>query len=187
MITMNEIIRDDNPILRERASEITFPLDDDLKKLADEMIQFLKNSQDEETAEKFGLRPGVGIAAPQLNVSKRMYAVHIPATDEDEEPLSLVLINPRILSHSAKKTALEDGEGCLSVDEVYEGYVPRSKRITLEYFDLDENKHKKRFRKFPAIVLQHELDHLNGILFYDHINEETPFTLDNDTDLFQDE
>ncbi len=184
MITMDDIIRDDNPNLREIASEISLPLDDTLKELADKMIQFLKNSQNEELAEEYGLRPGVGIAAPQLDVSKRMFAVHIPGSDEEEDDFSLVLINPRILSHSAQKTALEDGEGCLSVDDVYEGYVPRYKRITVEYFDLDGNKQKKRFNKFPAIVIQHELDHLNGILFYDHINEETPFALDEDTDIF---
>lgn len=183
MITMNDIIRDDNPNLRKIASEVSLPIDDTLKELADKMIQFLKNSQNEDVAEEYNLRAGVGIAAPQLDVSKRMFAVHIPASDEDD--FSLVLINPRILSHSAKKTVLEDGEGCLSVDDVYEGYVPRYKRITVEYYDLDGNKLKERFNKFPAIVIQHELDHLNGILFYDHINDETPFSLDNDTDIFE--
>ena len=185
MITMNDIIRDYHPNLRQVASEIKFPIDTELKELADQMIQFLKNSQDEELAEKYGLRPGVGIAAPQLNISKRMFAIHVPATDEEED-LSLVMVNPRILSHSAQKTALADGEGCLSVDEPYEGYVPRNRRITVEYFDLDGNRHKERFKKFPAIVIQHELDHLNGILFYDHINKQTPFHLDEDTNIFED-
>ena len=184
MITMDDIIRDDNPNLRKVASEISFPMDDKLKELAGEMTQFLKNSQDEELAERYGLRAGVGIAAPQLDVSKRMFVVHIPASTEDEEDFSLVFINPRIISHSAQKTVLEDGEGCLSVDDIYEGYVPRYKRITIEYFDLEGNKHKKRFNKLPAIVIQHELDHLNGILFYDHINNEAPFALDDDTDIF---
>lgn len=183
MITMDDIIRDDNPNLRKIASEITFPMDDSLKELANKMMEFLKNSQNVEIAESYGLRPGVGIAAPQLDVSKRMFVVHIPSSNEDKE-FSLVLINPRILSHSAQKTVLEDGEGCLSVDEVYEGYVPRYKRITVEYYDLDGNKQKKRFSKFPAIVIQHELDHLNGILFYDHIDEEMPFALDDNTDIF---
>lgn len=187
MIKMKNIIRDGHPTLRKVASEIEFPLDDNLKTLADDMIQFLKNSQNEELAERYGLRPGVGIAAPQLDVSKRMFAIHIPAATEEEDPFSLVMINPRILSHSAKKTALEDGEGCLSVDEVYEGYVPRNKRITVEFFDLDGNKQKKRFKDFPAIVIQHELDHLNGILFYDWINDDTPFALDEDTDIFEDQ
>ena len=186
MITMSDIIRDDNPNLRKTATEIKFPLDPELKKLADEMIEFLKDSQDEETAEKFGLRPGVGIAAPQLDVSKRMFAVHIPTDSVDDEDFSVVMINPKILSHSVQKTVLPDGEGCLSVDDPYEGYVPRKRRITVEYFDLDGNKHKKRFKKFPAVVIQHELDHLNGILFYDHINEKSPFLLDDDTDIFED-
>lgn len=183
MITMDDIIRDGHPTLRKVSEEITFPVDDDLKTLADEMIEFLINSQDVEIAEKYELRPGVGIAAPQVNVPKRMFAVHIPA-EEDEEPFSKIFINPRILSHSVKKTALQDGEGCLSVDEVYEGFVPRSKRITVEYYDLDGNKHKQRFKDYPAIVIQHEIDHLNGVLFYDHINKETPYSLDDDTEIF---
>lgn len=185
MITMDDIIRDDNPNLRKTASKIEFPLESDLKKLANKMIQFLKNSQDVEFAEKYDLRAGVGIAAPQLNIDKRMFAIHIPAADDEEEDFSLVMINPRILSHSVKQTVLQDGEGCLSVDEPYEGYVPRNRRITIEYYDLDGNKHKDRFKKFPAIVIQHELDHLNGILFYDHINKENPFYLDSNTNIFE--
>lgn len=185
MITMNDIIRDDNANLRKVASEIEFPLEPDLRTLADQMIEFLKNSQNEEVAEKYDLRPGVGIAAPQLDISKRMFAIHIPADDENEDDFSIVMINPRIISHSMKKTVLQDGEGCLSVDDPYEGYVPRNRRITVEYYDLDGNKHKERFKKFPAIVIQHELDHLNGILFYDHINEQAPFTLDDDTNIFE--
>lgn len=186
MITMEDVIRDGHPTLRQVASEVSFPLADNLKDLADKMIEFLINSQNVETAEKYDLRPGVGIAAPQLNVPKRIFAVHLPPAEEGEEPFSLVFLNPRIVSHSVKKTALEDGEGCLSVDEVYEGFVPRSKRITLEYYDLDGNKHKQRFKDYPAIVIQHEIDHLNGILFYDHINEEHPFNLDDDTEIFGD-
>lgn len=186
MITMKDVIRDDNPNLRKTASKIEFPLSSNLRKLASQMIQFLKDSQDEELAEKYKLRPGVGIAAPQLDVSKRMFAIHIPADEEDDEDFSVVMINPRILSHSVKKTVLQDGEGCLSVDDPYEGYVARKRRITVEYFDLNGNKQKKRFKKFPAVVIQHELDHLDGILFYDHINEAAPFYLDDDTNIFED-
>lgn len=148
------------------------------------MIEFLSNSQNPETAEKFSLRPGVGIAAPQLDISKQMLAVHIPEED-GEEPFSLIMINPRILSHSVKKTALQDGEGCLSIDDVYEGLVPRNKRVTVEYYDIDGNKHKERFKDYPAIVIQHEIDHLNGILFYDWINEEDPFKLTDDLEIFE--
>lgn len=184
MITMKDIIKDGNPTLRNVAEEVSFPLDEDLQKLAVNMKEFLKNSQDADLAEKYDLRPGVGLAAPQLDVSKRMLAIRVPSDTEDEEPLSLLLINPRILSHSVQEAALEEGEACLSIDEVYEGYVPRSKRITVEYYDVDGNKHKQRFKNYPAIVIQHEIDHLNGILFYDRINQDDPFNIPDDMDLF---
>lgn len=187
MILMDDIIRDGHPSLREEAEEIEFPLSNDLKTLADEMIEFLKNSQDYDTAEKYDLRPGVGIAAPQLNIKKRMFAMHIPAEREDEEPTSIVMINPRIVRHSVQTTALQDGEGCLSVDDVYEGYVPRNKRITVEYYDVDGNKIKKRFKGYPAIVVQHEVDHLNGILFYDLINPFDPFSRAGNLEIFEEE
>jgi peptide deformylase len=185
MITMDDIVRDYHPTLREKSEKIEFPLSDDLKKLANEMINFLKNSQDPEMAEKYQLRPGVGIAAPQLDIPKQMLAVHIPSDEEEEEPFSIVMINPRVISHSVKQTALQDGEGCLSIDDVYEGLVPRHKRVTVEYYDLDGNKHKERFKDYPSIVIQHEIDHLNGILFYDWIDEEEPFELSDDLEIFE--
>lgn len=183
MITMKDIIRDEHSTLRKVAKEINFPLNSELKQTAEEMLEFLKNSQDEKLAEKYELRPGVGIAAPQLNIPVKMFVAHI--SSDEEEDFTVTMINPRIISHSIQKTALEDGEGCLSVDEVYEGFVPRNKRITVEYFDLDGNKHKERFKDFPAIVIQHEIDHLNGILFYDHIDQENPFTLPKNTEIYQ--
>lgn len=187
MILMDDIIRDGHPSLREEAEEIEFPLSSELKTLADEMIEFLKNSQDYDTAEKYDLRPGVGIAAPQLNVKKRMFAMHIPAELDEAEPTSIVMINPRIIRHSVQTTALQDGEGCLSIDEIHEGFVPRNKRITVEYYDLDGNKIKERFKGYPAIVVQHEVDHLNGILFYDHINPFDPFSRAGNLEIFEEE
>ncbi|MER2064524.1 MAG: peptide deformylase, partial [Alkalibacterium sp.] len=68
-------------------------------------------------------------------------------------------------------------EGCLSVDREVPGYVPRHKRIRVEYFDVDGNKQKKRLKNFPAIVVQHEIDHLNGVMFYDRIDPENPLAL----------
>lgn len=186
MITMNDVIRDHHPTLRKKAKKIEFPLNDDLKTLANEMIEFLKNSQDPETAEKYQLRPGVGIAAPQLDIPKQMLAVHMAAGDiDEEEDFSIVMINPRIMRHSVKKTALQDGEGCLSIDDVYEGLVPRNKRVTVEYYDIDGNKHTEKFRDYPSIVIQHEIDHLNGVLFYDLIDEENPFELSDDLEIFE--
>lgn len=188
MLTMDDIIREGHPTLRKRADKIDFPLSDDLRQLADDMVTFLKNSQDEELAEKYDLRAGVGLAAPQLDISKQMLAVHIPSIHTEETPeLSGVFINPRIISHSVEGVCLREGEGCLSVDREVPGYVPRHARITVRYNDLEGEQHKKRFSGYPAIVLQHEIDHLNGIMFYDHINEEDRFSLDENTHVLTDD
>lgn len=185
MITMDDIVRDYHPTLRAQAEKITFPVSDETRILADDMIEFIKNSQDPEISTQYDLRPGVGVAAPQLNIPIQMFAVHIPV-EEDEEPISKVMINPRIVRHSVKQTALPDGEGCLSIDDVYEGLVPRHKRITVEYYDIDGEKHTEKFRGYPSIVVQHEMDHLSGVLFYDHINEDNPFEVTTNLELLED-
>ena len=184
MITMKDIVREGHTALREEADKVSFPLDDETRKLADDMLEFLINSQDPKKAEKYNLRAGVGLAATQLAVSKQMLAVHIPGEYEDDDPeLSGVFFNPRIISHSVENACLRGGEGCLSVDREVPGYVPRHARITLRYMDSDGETHKKRFSGYPAIVLQHEIDHLHGILFFDHINEKDIFALDDNTTL----
>ena len=185
MLTMKDVIREGHPTLRQIAETIEFPLDPEVKSLAEDMLQFLKNSQDPDLAEKYELRPGVGIAAPQVDVSKRLIAVHVPSADEEDSTheFSAVMINPKIISHSVQQTCLSDGEGCLSVDREVPGYVPRHKRIKVDYFDLDGNKLSIRLRDFPAIVVQHEIDHLNGIMFYDRIDPENPLALPDDIDV----
>lgn len=137
------------------------------------MLQYLKNSQDPEIAEKYGLRPGIGLAAPQINVSKRMIAVHV--TDEKGKLYSYGLFNPKIVSHSVEQSYLTSGEGCLSVDREVPGYVPRYARIRVKGVDLEGNEVDLRLKGLVAIVFQHEIDHLNGIMFYDRINKENPF------------
>lgn len=183
MITMDDIIREGHPTLRLKADEVVFPLDQETKDTAQKMIEFLKNSQDPETAEEYELRPGVGIAAPQLDISKRFLAVHIPEANKDGSDFSEVLFNPKIISHSVGQTALSDGEGCLSVDRVVKGIVPRHERIKIRYYDVDGNKHEERLRNYPSIVVQHEIDHLDGIMFYDRIDEDNPLALPNDIKL----
>lgn len=185
LITMKDVIREGHPTLREIAKKVELPLSEDTKQLANELLQFLINSQDPEIAEKYELRAGVGIAAPQVNVSSQLLAVHLPSADEESEEhaFSRIMINPRIVSHSVQQTCLPDGEGCLSVDREVEGFVPRHKRITVEYVDLDGNEHKERLRGFPAIVVQHEIDHLNGIMFYDRIDPENPLALPDGIDV----
>ncbi|WP_034550609.1 peptide deformylase [Carnobacterium funditum] len=185
MITMKNIILEGNPTLRTPAEEITFPIGEDIQTMGQEMLEFLKNSQDAELAEKYQLRAGVGLAAPQLDVGKKMIAVHIPnVDDETNEPLlSTVMINPKIVSHSVQSACLAEGEGCLSVNRDVPGYVPRHTRVTVTYLDLDGEKQKIRLKDYPAIVIQHEIDHTNGIMFYDHINNEDPFHLDENVSI----
>lgn len=182
MITMKEIIREGNPTLRETAQIVTFPLSEADQKLGQEMIEFLENSQDPVKAEELELRGGVGLAAPQLDISKRIIAVLIPSNDpENPAPiLKEVMYNPKIVSHSVQEACLADGEGCLSVDRDVKGYVIRPARITVTYQNAQGEEKKARFKNYSAIVLQHEIDHLNGIMFYDHINKENSFALKED-------
>ncbi|MGT2961319.1 peptide deformylase [Streptococcus caballi] len=184
LINMSDIIREGNPTLRAVAQDVTFPLSDEDIILGEKMMQFLKNSQDPVTAEKMGLRGGVGLAAPQLDISKRIIAVLVPNLPDAEgnppkEAYSLqeVMYNPKIVSHSVQDAALAEGEGCLSVDRVVEGYVVRHSRVTVDYFDKNGDNHRIKLKGYKSIVVQHEIDHTNGIMFYDRINEKNPFAI----------
>ncbi|WP_114352396.1 peptide deformylase [Saliterribacillus persicus] len=173
MITMKDVVREGHPKLREVAKEVSLPATEKEKEILNNMLTFVKNSQDEDLAEKYDLRPGVGLAAPQIGISKRMIAVHF--IDLNDELYDFALFNPKIISHSVRKAYLPGGEGCLSVDREVPGYVPRYAKITVQATDLEGNKIKMKLRDYAAIVFQHEIDHLNGIMFYDHINKEDPF------------
>lgn len=176
LFLMKDIVRDGDPVLRQQAQQVSFPLSDEDRKLADDLMEYLIVSQDPELCKKYQLRAGVGLAAPQVGVSKMMASVLVPAENEDDKPVFKdVIINPVIVSSSVQRSALTEGEGCLSVDKDVPGYVPRAARITLKYQDVDGNEHKIRLKNYPAIVCQHEIDHLHGSLFYDHINKEDPF------------
>lgn len=178
MITMKDIVLEDHPVLREVAKEVTLPVSEEDKVIAKQLLEYVINSQNYEIAEQYGLRPGIGLAAPQINVSKRIMAVHV--TDEKGTLYSYALFNPKIISHSIEKSYLTAGEGCLSVDRSVPGYVPRYSRITVKGTTIDGEEIKIRLKGLPAIVFQHEIDHLNGVLFYDHINKEDPYTLISD-------
>ncbi|WP_332650487.1 peptide deformylase [Lysinibacillus sp. 54212] len=168
MILMEHIIREGHETLRKRAEEVTFPLTKEDRQLADDMLQYLINSQNPEIAEKYDLRGGIGLAANQVNSLKRMFALCV-------EDYSFVAINPKIVSHSVEMTYLSSGEGCLSVDRNVPGYVPRYARITVKFMNVDGEEQKLRLTGLTSIAFQHELDHLNGIMFYDRINEKDPF------------
>ena len=130
-------------------------------------------SQIEELAEKYDLRPGMGLAAVQLGIKKRYFVVV-----HEYEPGKFdnyVLINPKIVSTSEEMIYVGEGEGCLSVNRPVDGIVPRHARVTLEAYDEEGNKIRVRGREELAIAFQHELDHLNGILFVDKIDKNNPF------------
>jgi len=100
---------------------------------------------------------GIGLAAPQVDKPIRVIAVNI-------ENQAHIFINPKITKKSFLKDTAE--EGCLSVPGRY-GQVKRHKKITLEYLDRKNKTHKQKFTKLPARIIQHEIDHLDGILFID--------------------
>jgi len=169
------IVKDSDPKLREKSIPVPMPLSDKHRKLLSAMIDYLKKSQDEVYAEKHQIREGVGLAAPQVGHNIRMIAIHFV---KDEKTISHGLVNPRIVSSSMKLTYIASGEGCLSVDEIHEGYVYRHNKITVKAFDIVANEEVAlTFRGFDAIVVQHEIDHLDGILFYDRIDKNAPFRL----------
>lgn len=184
LIDMNDIIREGHPTLRAISEEVTFPLSDQDIILGEKMMQFLHHSQDPVMAEKLGLRGGVGLAAPQLDISKRIIAVLVPNPEDEEgnppkEAYSIqeVMYNPKIVSHSVQDAALGDGEGCLSVDRNVPGYVVRHARVTVDYYDKTGEKHRIKLKGYNSIVVQHEIDHINGVMFYDRINPKDPFAV----------
>src|SRR5699024_7631665 len=177
MLTMEDIVRDGHPTLREKAKKVDVPPSSKTVETLQKMHEFLVNSQDEDTAKKYNLRPGVGLAAPQLGISEQLIAIYF---HYDDVLYNYQLINPKIISHSVERACLAGGEGCLSVDESIEGYVPRYKRITVRAFDENGKQIKLRLKGYPAIVFQHEIDHLNGIMFYDYINKANPLALPDD-------
>jgi peptide deformylase len=173
---MKDIIREGHETLRLRAKEVELPLSLEDKETLVQMMDFLVNSQTPEIAEEYELRPGVGLAAPQINISKRMIAV-LSMDEKNEKLYKLLLVNPKIVSHSVQKIYIPGGEGCLSVDRETEGLVARHKKIRVRahLYEPETDELKKveiRVSGFVGVVIQHEIDHLNGVLFVDQLQEE---------------
>lgn len=177
MSKLFKIVKDKIPTLRQRCKEIENPNDPAILNLINEMHDYLVLSQDEEFAEKNKIREGVGLAAPQIGHNIRMLVVYYKdIVDDKEVEIDHRLINPKIVSESVRKVALSGGEGCLSVDDSHPGYVYRPYKIIVKAFDAKQKKEVFiTARGYEAIVLQHELDHLDGVLFYDHISKKDPF------------
>ncbi len=150
---MFKIIKYPDPFLRRTAKTVT-DFNDDLKKAVLEMAEVMY--QDD----------GIGLAAPQVGISQRFLLVGKAGSNQDYE----VYINPEITFFSKNKELGE--EGCLSLPQIF-GLVRRAKKIHVKYQDLNGQVHKVKLSGLDAIVLQHELDHLDGILFIDRAEQIT--------------
>lgn len=174
---MRDILDEKESILHTKSEDVTFPLTKEDKKTIKDIIEMLTDSQIPELAEKYHLRPGMGLAAIQLGIPKRYFViVHEYEPGKFDE---YVIINPKIVSASEEMIYVGEGEGCLSVNRAVEGIVPRHARVTLEAYDEDGNKIRVRGREELAIAFQHEIDHLNGILFVDKIDKNNPYKNQN--------
>ena len=158
--------------MRKKSIPVDLPLSKEDKETLDAMLDYLKKSQDEEYAKKHNIRAGVGLAAIQVGLLKRMFVIYYETKDS---VVQYQLVNPVMLETSIRKCALQGGEGCLSVDKLYQGLVHRYYKIKMKAFDALTNKDIViTATGFDAIVLQHEFDHLNGMFFYDHIDKLNP-------------
>jgi peptide deformylase len=110
--------------------------------------------------------PGIGLAAIQVGVPQRVVTLDLAKKDEPKQPL--VVINPELVWSSEERSTYE--EGCLSIPEFYEE-VERPAQVKVRYTDLDGQAHEVEANGLLATCLQHEIDHLNGILFIDHISK----------------
>ncbi len=163
MTQILEIAQRHQPILSQIARPVADIKEDSVQTLIDSLIF---------TAEQAN---GVGIAAPQVYQSQRLFIVASrPNLRYPQAPLMepIAMINPRILDRSTEM--VKDWEGCLSVAG-WRGLVPRYRLIAVEYYDRWGQLQKQEFTDFVARIFQHELDHLNGVLFVDRV--ESPYDL----------
>jgi peptide deformylase len=142
-------------ILRRKAKPVK-EIDGEIFELVNNMMYTVRNAD------------GIGLAAPQVNKDVAVAVIDISLIDEYKNYDPIILINPVVLENYGEKVL---NEGCLSIPEV-RGDVLRPEKILLKYFDLNMKEHNKEFEGLPARVMQHEIDHLNGKLFVDYLNEE---------------
>ena len=115
---------------------------------------------------------GVGIAAPQVGILKNI--IWVQRFDKDNFPFE-VYLNPKIISYSEQKQTMR--EGCLSIPDRSETLYNRANTITITYDTMQNEQKTESISSFTAIIFQHEIDHLNGILYLDHLNEDKPVKL----------
>lgn len=173
-----KIYTKDDAVLHQKCEPVLLPLSKDDAQLALDMVEYLKESQDDKKAEEYHIRAGVGIAAPQIGIGKRFFAIYLK---EEDRTYEYCLFNPKIVSTSVKRAYLSSGEGCLSVPKDVQGHVYRYNKITIKGYDaISKQDVTLKLTGYPAIVFQHEYDHLDGILYYERIDKKDPFRRDPD-------
>ncbi|PLY03022.1 MAG: peptide deformylase [Desulfuromonas sp.] len=150
-MALREILHYPDPVLKQKSLPVT-EFDDELKQLAEDMVETMYDA------------PGVGLAAPQVGVLKRVIVLDCSAKDEPED--LLIAVNPEIIAGEGDSC---EEEGCLSVPGFWAG-VPRYSRATMRYQDVEGNTHERQADGLLAIGMQHEIDHLEGILFVDRLS-----------------
>ena len=141
-----------HPVLKKVAEPVE-TVDDEIRQILDDMVETMYDA------------PGIGLAAPQVGISKRMLVVDVSGRDEDPQPMKI--INPEILTESDELSSYD--EGCLSFPEQF-AEVKRPAVVTLRYLDENGTQHEIQADGLLATCVQHEIDHLDGIVFVDHIS-----------------
>ncbi|MDW5315158.1 peptide deformylase [Rhizobium sp. PL01] len=152
-MTIKPLIILPDPVLRQLSQPVE-TVNADVRRLADDMLDTMYDA------------PGIGLAAIQIGVPRRMLVIDVAKEGEDKQPL--VFINPKILTTSDEMSVYE--EGCLSIPDYY-AEVERPAVVTVEYIDLEGKQLTAKVDGLLATCLQHEIDHLNGVLFIDHISK----------------
>ena len=148
-----EILLVPNELLRQKANRLINITSEDIK-IANQMMETMIKA------------PGVGLAANQVGILKQIITINFEDKENDKRA-NYILFNPSIIEYSEEKVIME--EGCLSLPEQYAD-IERPKKIFLEYIDENEKHIKKEIDGYEARILQHEIDHLSGILFVDYLS-----------------
>lgn len=151
-MTIKPLIILPDPLLRQVSKPIE-RVDADFQRLADDMLETMYDA------------PGIGLAAIQIGVPRRMLVIDVSREGEEKQPL--VFVNPEIVASSDERSVYE--EGCLSIPDYY-AEVERPATVTVNYLDRDGKEQTVQADGLLATCLQHEIDHLNGVLFIDHIS-----------------
>jgi peptide deformylase len=172
IIKMSSFVKEEDPILRKQAEPVQLPLSEEDLEILKAMAIFLMESQTkEEDEDGVPYSKAVGLAAPQIGISKQMFVIALP--DDNNDLFVKTFVNPRIVGVKNQYVSLMSGEGCLSVKSIENGLVPRYSTVRYDGYNVDlstgevTKKDKGRLDGYLSIVFQHEYDHLAGILFTD--------------------